>query len=272
MSSVRGVSAQTFAVQVLDASQHQPVLVDFWAPWCGPCRALAPVLDQLATELAGKLSVVKLNTDEEPEIASRFAIRSIPAVKLFRHGRVVAEFVGAQPLAAVRAFVQPHLPRASEAAHAAARKLGEAGQIDAARTALLAVVSEDPDNHAASIDLARYEALAGNAERARQILVRLPPALHSEPATQSALALVHFASLVPPAPGADPAATRTRAASAILGGSVESAVEVLFADMKASRAFAVGAGKNDLLQVFALLGANDERVVAWRRRLAALLN
>src|SRR5690349_17490469 len=114
-ASVPAVTTATFPQEVLNASAAQPVLVDFWAPWCGPCRMLSPVLDQLADENAGKLKVVKVNTDENQDLAQQFQIRSIPAVKLFRGGKVVAEFLGAQPLSNIRAFLEPHLPRASDA-------------------------------------------------------------------------------------------------------------------------------------------------------------
>ena len=137
-ASVSAVTTATFPAEVVNASSSQPVLVDFWAPWCGPCRALGPVLEQLADENAGKIKVVKVNTDENQDLAQQFQIRSIPAVKLFRSGRVVDEFVGAQPLAQVRAFLEPHLPRASAAEHVAARELGEQGRLRGRRGATCA--------------------------------------------------------------------------------------------------------------------------------------
>src|SRR4051812_5773047 len=138
-SSVLAVTTASFAAEVVTASASQPVLVDFWAPWCGPCRALGPVLEQLADENEGKVKVVKVNTDENQDLAQQFQIRSIPAVKLFRGGKVVGEFVGAQPLARVRAFLEPYLPRASEGEHANARALGDSGDYTGAVAKLRAL-------------------------------------------------------------------------------------------------------------------------------------
>jgi len=238
MSQVLTVATDSFRQLVIEASHQKPVLVDFWAPWCGPCRMLGPVLEQLAAELPD-VTIVKLNTDEEPEIASAYAIRSIPAVKLFKNGVVADEFVGAQPLGAIRAFLQKHLPQ----------------NTDPRLTAALQLVMQ------------------GSIDEATKQLDALPPALQSEPEVKRVRALAYFAriALSPDETDAIQSA-RVAAARYLLKGDWSAGIEALFAAASRNRRYAREAGKDDLLRAFEVGHDREQDVTAARRRLASLIN
>lgn len=164
---VREAGEADFDAEVIERSHEVPVLVDFWAPWCGPCRALGPVLEGLAEEHGGKFVLVKVNTENHPRVGMQWGIRSIPAVKMFSGGKVVDEFVGAQPRAAVRKFVDKHLPDpTSDEVTAALVQLDD--DPDAARARLQAVVDANPEHAAARLGLARAALRAGDLDAARE--------------------------------------------------------------------------------------------------------
>jgi len=170
------ISIQNFEADLINASMEQPVLLDIWAPWCGPCKALAPVLEKLEVAYAGRFKLAKLNADEQPEISGQlsqmFGVRSIPFCVLFKGGQPVDGFVGALPEAQVREFLDRHVPSAEEMAAeedlAAAEELLADGDADSALERLQEAVAIDPGNDAARYDYLRALLTVGRVDDARR--------------------------------------------------------------------------------------------------------
>jgi putative thioredoxin len=164
------VSAQNFEREVLEASKTVPVVVDFWAPWCAPCRQLKPILEKLEQEYGGRFKLVKLNSDENQDLAAAFGVRSIPDVMAFKDGKAVSHFLGAQPERQVRAFIESLLPSPSELERARARALRAAGDAANAVAALRKAVHLDAKNDLARLDLAELLIQLKQLEEAEAVL------------------------------------------------------------------------------------------------------
>jgi putative thioredoxin len=161
------IEVTNFELEVVAASHRIPVLVDFWAPWCAPCRALAPVLERIGNELAGQISLVKVNSDDNPEIASALGVRGIPHVVLFKDGKPVDHFVGVLPQAQIRAFLARHVQEPGEQQRAVARKAMQEERFGDAAEALAVVLAINPANQQARADYVMALARLGKFEQAR---------------------------------------------------------------------------------------------------------
>ncbi len=284
---IKDSDTQNFMTDVIEASQEVPVIVDFWAPWCGPCKQLGPVIEKVVKAAQGKVKLVKVNIDDSPEIAQQLRIQSIPAVFAFHQGQPVDAFVGAQPESQIKAFVEKLAggigPSPVDEALEAAQAALDGGEVAAAGNLFGQVVQADPGNPEAIGGLARCYILNQDLDHARQTL-DLTPEEHKEHAAivaaQSALALAEQASNagdpteLRQAVEADPANHQARydLAIALMGnGDNEGAIDQLLEILKKGADWNEGAAKTQLLKIFEALGPTDDLTKSGRRRLSAIL-
>ena len=182
---------EAFERDVLDASRKVPVLVDFWAPWCAPCRALKPVLEKLAGEYRGRFLLAKVNSDEHPQLSARFGVRGIPNVKAFVDGKLADEFTGALPEGSVRAFIDRLIPTPGERLRRTARVLVTQGDFDEAERHLRSALELEPANRAVRLDLVELLLAKNSHAEADEMFAPIPERERDERADRiySALAL-----------------------------------------------------------------------------------
>ena len=269
---VSHVGAADFDSAVLMRSHEQAVLVDFWAAWCAPCRSLAAVLEALAARLDGALVVVKVDTDAEQSLAAQYNVRSLPTVMVFRNGEVVAQVVGAQPLAALERLVKPHLARATDALLAAAHAALALGDVARATAQLENAHAVDGTDYRVQLALAERYLGCGRLDETRALLAELPVNLQVGDAIAPIKARLSLADAARATAGEDEVAVSYRAAvAAAAGGDFDNAVEALLALLPGHRSWQDGAVRKTLVDIFSILG-EDLRVKAWRTRMARSLN
>ena len=282
-SFVFNADATSFQSLVIDASHRVPVLVDFWAQWCGPCRALAPVLEKLANEFQGRFLLVKIDTDREQEVARQFGIRSLPTVKVFKDGSAVDEFLGAQPESQVRALLERHLTRESDDARVQAQSLRDRGELNAARALLEQAHVSDPDNQNLIPDLANVLIDLGELDLARKALGLVSTGIDADAEVRAAAGRLTFAELAATAPpmeeleravaldARDCQSLYLLAVSHVARGEYESALDKFIEILRIDRGFRDDAGRKGLLSVFEILGNDHELVGRYRARMSSLL-
>ncbi len=278
------VSTQDFQAQVIEASKRVPVLVDFWAPWCGPCRSLGPILERLAAEYGGRFILAKVNSDENQPLAAQFGVRGIPNVKAFSDGRMVDEFTGALPEAQVREFVERLLPSPAEPLRQQALAAKAQGDAKGAVELLSQAIELDPRNEAVRLDLADLLLDAKAIEGARRILDSLADSardIHRLDALKARLELTAHAgdgtdrAKLEAAIAHDPADLESRfqlANQLALEQDYDPAMAQLIEIVRRDRAFRDDGGRKTLINLFNLLGGDHDLVRRYRSELAAALN
>jgi putative thioredoxin len=284
---IKDTTTQSFRQDVITESANQPVLVDFWAPWCGPCKQLTPVIEKVVKAAGGKVKLVKMNIDEHPQIPGQLGIQSIPAVIAFKQGQPIDGFMGAQPESQIKAFIEklvgPMGPGATEEIVIAAKEAVAAGDVAGASELYAHVLELEPDNISAIAGLARLHLDVGDVEGAKGILAMAPANKAADPALAALRAAIELAEQaadlgdtaeLEARVAADPVDHQARFDLAVALNARDrrgEAVDHLIAIIKADRTWNDDGARKQLLQFFEAWGPMDEHSRAGRRKLSTML-
>ena len=284
---VKDTTTASFRTDVIAESARQPVLVDFWAPWCGPCKQVAPVLEKAVQAAKGKVKLVKMNIDDHPQIAGQLGIQSIPAVIAFQRGQPVDGFMGNVPESQVKAFIErlvgPLGPSSLDTLLAEADALAAKGDAAGATELYASALAQEEGNARALGGLVRMQVESGALDEARRFLAMVPPAKGDDPAISAARAALELAEQaanagdlkgLEAAVSANPLDHQARFDLAVAlnaKGEREAAIDQLVAVVKRDRGWNDDAARKQLLQFFEAWGPTDEMSKLGRRKLSAVL-
>ncbi|MGO4572031.1 thioredoxin [Microvirga sp. 2TAF3] len=284
---IKDTTTANFRQDVLAESMQQPVLVDFWAPWCGPCKQLTPVLEKAVREAGGKVKLVKMNIDEHPQIAGQLGVQSIPAVFAFQRGQPVDGFMGALPESQIKSFIErlvgPLGPSATEELMAEADSLAAEGDAAGAAELYAAVLTQDPAHAQALAALAKLHVELGDIEGAKRLLDMVPADKANDPAIVGARAAVELAEQAGTLGDISELQHRVQVnpldhqarfdlAVALNGrGKREEAADQLLEIVRRDRNWNEDGARKQLVQFFEAWGPMDEATLAGRRRLSSIL-
>jgi putative thioredoxin len=277
----KDISEENFEAEVLERSNAVPVLVDFWAPWCGPCKVLGPLLEKLAAEYAGEFVLAKVNVDENQGLASVFGIQGIPAVKLFKDGDLASEFTGALPEPMVRQFLSKFLPSAADKEAEKAAELEDEGETAEAKALYQALLESDPNHAKALLGLGRLAMNEGNQDAALSYLDKISEVADERKEADRLIARLKLQSGAAQNEGAlrekvksDPnnIAARFDLAQALAGvEKYEEALNEFLNIVKADRTFQDDGARKAMIQIFEVLGPEDPLTDKYRSELAKVL-
>ncbi len=277
------VGSTDFDERVLRASHHIPVAVDFWAPWCAPCRMLGPVLENVVLSYEGKVHLAKLNLDENRALASRWNIRSIPAVVIFKAGKVVRSFVGAQPEAEVRRIISSVVPTETDELVLEADKLAGEGKFGEAESSYRRVLELESTHPRASMGLAGLLLEKGNRNEAKLLAKGVDSGSEDYTEAQSILARIEFAEICEGRGNKE--ACEERAANSpespdalfelacclAAEGEYKEALEQLLRIVEIDKQYQEGMAKDTMLKIFSIVGERSELADDYRSRLSMAL-